>query len=86
MYSLAQVVATTLLVDDTLIYTAGCDVVGACCRCVGKSLVVSEVEVGLMSIYCYIALAMLIGVECTRVDIDVRVKLLDSYSIASGQQ
>ena len=38
----------------------------------------TEVEVGLMTVDGYITLAMLIGIERARVDVDVGVELLNS--------
>ena len=38
------------------------------------------------TIYSHVTLPMLIGIERSRVDVDVRVKLLDSDVVASGLQ
>ena len=41
---------------------------------------------GLRAVLRHIAFAVFIGVECTRVDVDVRVKLLDGYLVTSCLQ
>ena len=73
----------TLLVDDCLVDTTSGERIRFCSLNAGESLVVSEVEVGLHTIYRYVALTMLIRVQRTRVDVDVWVKLLDSNVVTS---
>lgn len=46
----------------------------------------SEVEVGLGSILRHIAFSMLVRVESSRVDVDVRVKFLDGDTQSPGLQ
>ena len=79
----AEIIATTLLVDDCLVDTTSGERIRFRSLNAGESLVVSEVEVGLHTIYRYVALTMLIRVQCTRVDVDVWVKLLDSNVVTS---
>ena len=83
---LAQIVAAAFFVDDTLIDTARGDVVGAGGLDVGEAFVVTQVEVGLVAVDGYVALAVLIGVKRTRIDVDIRVKLLNCHAIAAGFQ
>ena len=83
---LAEVVATALLIDNALIDTSGGDVIGAGSLDVGKALIVPQVEVGLVAIDGDIALAVLIGVERARVDVDVGVKLLAGDAVATREQ
>ena len=83
---LAQVVAAAFLIDNALIDAAGGDVV-----CLGglnaqEAFVVSQVEVSLVAVHGDVALAVLVGVQRARVDVDVRVEFLDGYVIASGLQ
>ena len=80
---LAEIVATTFLVNDCLIDTTCGERIRFCSLNAGESLVVSEVQVGLHTIYRYVALTMLVRVQCTRVDVDVWVKLLDSNVVTS---
>jgi hypothetical protein len=47
---------------------------------------VTEVKVGLMTIYCYITLAMLLRIERTGRNIYVRVEFLDGDLLATGLQ
>ena len=79
----AEIVATAFLVNHCLVDTTSGERIRFCSLNAGESLVVSEVEVGLHTIYRYIALTMLIRVQCTRVDVDVWVKLLDSNVVTS---
>ena len=44
----------------------------------------SQVEVGLVAVDGYITLSMLVWIQRTRIDIDVGVKLLDGYLVASS--
>ena len=83
MNGLAQIIATTFLVDDTLVDTACRNVVGLGRLDAQEPFVVTQIEVGFMTVYCYIAFTMFVRVQCSRVDVDVRVKLLDSYFVAS---
>ena len=80
---LAEIVAATFLVNDCLVDTTSGERIRFRSLNTGESLVVSEVEVGLHAIYRYVALTMLVRVQCTRVDVDVWVKLLDSNVVAS---
>ena len=86
LYGLAQVVATALLVNDSFIYASAGDVVGLGSFDAEKTLVVTEVKVCHVSINRHVALAMLMGVQCTRVNVDVRVELLDGYVVATCLQ
>ena len=80
---LAQVVAAALLVDDALVNASRGDVVGARGLDVGEALIVPQVQVRLMAIDGDIALAVLIGVQRARVDVDVRVKLLAGDTVST---
>ena len=37
-----------------------------------------------MSVYGYVALSVFIGIQGSRVDVDIRVELLDGYAVASA--
>ena len=83
---LAQIVATTLAVNHRLVDTTGSDRVMTRGMNTCEALVVPQVQVGLHTVGRHIAFAMLIGVQRTWVDVDVGVKLLDSYFIAACLQ
>ena len=83
LHRLAQIVAATFLVDDTLVNTARRDVVCPCRGDVEEPFVVPEVEVGFMTVHCYIALAVFIGIQRSGVNINVGVELLDCYFVTS---
>ncbi len=84
LHGLAQEVATALLLDDILVDTACGDVICLRSGHTGETLVVSQVEVGLSAVLGNIALTVLVGVERTRIDIDVGVELLVGDRIATG--
>ena len=81
--SLTQVVATTLLVNDALIDTSRSHRVGFCGLNTCEALIVTEVEVGLHTILCYVALTVLVRVQRTWVNVDVRIKLLNGNVVTS---
>ena len=83
---LAMVFATTLAVDNTLVDASSSDVVGLGHVHSEETLVVSEVEVGFVSVNCHVALAVLVGIKCSGINIDIRVELLDSYIVAACLQ
>ncbi len=76
LYGLAQIVAAALLVDDGLIYSACSDIVGARSADVGETLVMAQIEVGLVSVFGDVTFTVLVRIERTRVDVDIRVKFL----------
>ena len=82
----SQIVATALLVDHALIDATRGDIIGTSGFNVGKPLIVSQVQVGLMAVNRDIALSVLIRVKGARVDIDVGIKLLARHSIAAREQ
>ena len=81
LHRLAEVVAAALLVDDALIDAACSDIVGPRSLDIGESLVVTEVEVGLMAVDSDIALAMFVGIQSAGVDVDVRVEFLNCHPV-----
>ena len=83
---LAQVVAVALTVDDGLVDAPCRYRVVSCCVYACKALVVSQVQIGLETILRHVALAVLVGVQRTWVDVDVGVKLLDGYLVAASLQ
>ena len=45
-----------------------------------------EVEVGLGAVFGDVAFSVFIGIQRSRIDVDVRIQLLDRYFIAPGLQ
>ena len=86
LYSLAVVLAATLTVDNTLVDTSCSDVVGLGHVHAEETLVVAEVEVSFVSVNGHVAFAVLVGVERTGVDVDIRVELLDCHIVATCLQ
>ncbi len=84
LYGLSEVVSSPFLFDHALVYASCCDVVGACGGYISEPLVVPEIEVGFVSVDSDIAFAMLVGVECARIDVDVRVEFLYCGPVAAS--
>ena len=83
LHSLAQIIALAFLIYHTLINTTCRNIVRACSRNIQKTFIMSQVQVRFMSVYGYITFTVLIRVQCTRIDINVGVKLLDSNLVTS---
>ena len=79
---LTEVVATTFALDDAEVDAPCGDAVVACGLDAGEAFVVPQVEVGLHAVGSNVAFAVLVGVECAGVDVDVGVELLDGNLVA----
>ena len=79
----AEIVAAALLVEDGPVDLTGCDVAVHGQILVDEALVVSEVEVGFGTVVGDEYLAVLVGAHCARVNVYIRVELLDSYLVPS---
>ena len=86
LHSFAQVITTTFLVDDILINAAGGHIISFVRLHTQKAFVMPKVEVGLMSIHCYIALTVFVGIKSSRIHIDIRVEFLVGNSKTTGLQ
>ena len=86
LYGLAQVITPSLLFYHVLIDTPRGDVVGLGGLYSCKPLIVSQVQVGLQSVHSHIAFPMLVGVQRSRVNVDIWVKLLYRDVVPSGLQ
>ena len=82
----AEVVAAALAADHRVVDRAGGDVRGARGVRVGEALVVAEVEVGLGAVLGDEDLAVLERAHRARVDVDVRVELLQLDPEARGRR
>ena len=82
----AEVVAAALAPDHRVVDRAGGGVRGAGGVHVGEALVVAEVEVGLGAVLGDEHLAVLERAHRARVDVDVRVELLDRHRQAARDQ
>lgn len=83
LYGFAEIIATAFLVDYGLEYASGCHIVGAGGQDISETFVVTEVEVRFMTIDRDITFAVFVGIQGSRVDVDVGVKLLDCNTVAS---
>ena len=84
LYRLAQIVATAFLVYNTLVYTAGSDVICPRGLHVGKPFVMPQVEIGLMAVYRNVTFPVLIRVKSAGVNVQVRVELLYGHTVAAS--
>ena len=80
---LAQIVAMTLTIYHSFVYASRCDRIIARGMDTSKSFIMPQVKVGLKTVLCHVALAVLVGVQRSWVDVDIRVELLDSDFIAT---
>ena len=83
---LAQIVSTAFAVDDGLVDTTCCYRVVSCCMYACKALVVPQVEIGLETVLRHVALAVLVGVQRARVNVDIGVELLNGDLVAACLQ
>ena len=84
--SLSQIVTTAFFVNNTFVNTSCCNVIGFSCLDAQKTFVMSQIEVGFVSVYRYITFTMFIRIQSSRINIDIRIELLNCYIIASGLQ
>ena len=77
---LSEICALALPGNDGMVNLSGGDIVGLGHMNAQEPLVMSEVEVCLRTVIRNVALAVLIGIQCTRVYVDVGVKFLDGDS------
>ena len=75
----AQIVAPALFLDDGVVDLAGGDVVVARHAARGEPFVVAQIEVGLAAVVGDEDLAVLIRAHRARVDVDVRIHLLQRH-------
>ena len=81
---LAQIGTLTLFGDHGIVNLSGGYVVGFGCMHAQKTLVVAQVQVCLGAVISHIALSMLVGIQRARINVYVRVKLLDCNLEAAG--
>ena len=86
LHGLTQELTTTLLLDYALIDLTCGNVVVLRSLNRGKTLVVTQVEVGLCAILRNVALTVLVGIERTGIHIDIWVQLLNGYRVTTSLQ
>ena len=86
LHRAAQIVTTTLLIDYTLVNLARGSIGVFGQVNIDKALIMTQIQVGFSAIISNKNLAMLIRAHRARVDIDIRVKFLDSYLVATTFQ
>ena len=77
LHRLAEISSLALTVDHRIIYASCGDIVGFGRVHAEKTLIMSEIQVGLSPILRDIALTVLIRVERARIDVDIRIEFLD---------
>ena len=75
----AEIVAAAFLRDDGLVNLSGGNGVRAGKRAAREALVVAEVEVGFRAVVEHVDFAVLVGTHRSRVDVQIRVELLDAH-------
>ena len=86
LYGTAKIIATAFFIYYTLVNLA-CGRIGVFGQVdINKAFVMSQVKVSFRTVVGYKNLAMLIRAHCSRVNIDIRVELLDSNPIAAAFQ
>ena len=80
LYGLSEISAFTLLIDNGIINLTGSNVVSLGHVNTQEALVMPQIQVG------HVALAMLVRVQCSRVNVDVRIEFLNGDSQSSGLQ
>ena len=83
---LSQIVATAFLVDNALVDATGCNVVGFGCLDSQEAFIVSQVKIGFVAVYGYITFTVLVWIQSSRVNVDIRIKLLNGNIVASCLQ
>ena len=78
----SKIIAAPLALDDALVDASRGHTVVAGGLDAGETLIVAEIEVGFLAIGGHVALAVLVGVERARVDVDVRIEFLDGDFVA----
>ena len=84
LHCFAQVCTFTLFIDDVLIDSAGSNIIGLRGKCIQVTLVVTKVKICFRTILSYIAFAMLVRIQGPWVNVNVRIKFLDSSAVAAG--
>ena len=82
LHGAAEVIAAPLLLDHRHVDLAGGPVAVARRGHAGEPLVVAQVEVGLGAVVGDVDLAVLVGAHRARIDVDVRVELLQADLVA----
>ena len=86
LHGAAEIVAAPFLFDNRLIDTPRCDVIGLGGGDVGEAFVVSQVEVCFGAVFGYVAFAVFVRIERTRVYVDVGVEFLNGGLVAAREQ
>ena len=86
LYGFAQIIALTLLLNHTLVDTSRRNVVGMAGRNRSETLIVPQVKVRLCAVLRHVALAVFIRVQCSRVDVDIRIQFLNRHRVTARLQ
>ncbi len=82
----SQIVTPSFLIDHRLVNPACGYIVLLRCGHIRKPFVVSQVEIGFGPVFGNKTFTMLVGIERTRVDIDVGIEFLNGDRISAGLQ
>jgi hypothetical protein len=81
---LAKVISSAFFVNDGLVYKAGGHIVGLAGSDIEEALVMTQIQIRLCPVLRYITFSMFVRIQCSRIHIDIGVKLLDSDLESSG--
>ena len=84
--SFSQIFSLSLFCNDIVVDPARGDVIGLGRANIKKTLIMAQVQVRLGPVIGDVALAVLVGVQCSGIDIDVGVKFLNGNFEPSGLQ
>ena len=83
---LPQIVSMPLAIDDGLVDATRRNRVVAGRMYARESFIVPQIEIRLHTVYSHVALAVLIRVQRTRINVYIRIKLLDGYLVTACLQ
>jgi len=72
----SQIIATSFFFNHILINSAGGNVIGTMSFYIQKSFVVTKIEICFVSIHRNVTFSMFVWIQCSRIDINVRINFL----------
>src|SRR5690242_19754440 len=83
---LAQVSSFPLLINNSLVNAACCNVISLGGKYIQEAFVVTQIKICFCTILCYKAFAVLIRVQCSGINIDIGIEFLYGNSQPTGLQ
>ena len=76
----------TFTIDNGLVDTSRSDTIITCCLYTREPLIVAQVEIGLHTIHRHVALTMLVWVQRSWINIDIRIEFLNGNFVTTCLQ